>query len=158
LGRNPVTHNQVKLLQDNNIASNMTDDCEYLFTAVQSWLHTSATIQTNYEVVDTGTKTARLQWAKLLPVRCLWQRNDSIITTCSTFRKTSIDSMCDYWENTITPNPSREYFADAVGVRPGGILDITVQTTAPANFGDNETQVEFYVRAIYNETHSIALA
>jgi hypothetical protein len=153
-----VTHNQVNLLQGNNIASNTINDCEYLFTAVQSWLQASSTIQTYYDVIDENRKAGRLQWAQLLPVRCIWQRNDGIITTCSVAGATSEKSTCDYWESTITPNPSVEYFAEAANVRPGGILDITLKTKATANFGDSESQVEFYVRAIYNETHSIALA
>jgi hypothetical protein len=158
LTRNPVTRNQVYLLQDNNVASNATDDCEYLYKAVQSWLYSSATIQTFYEVIDKGERDAHLLWAQVLPVRCNWQRANGVITTCDSIRSPTIDSICAYWDNTMTTYPSKENFAETLGNRPGEILDVSLQSFAPSNFVNNETLSEFYVRALYNEAHPIALA
>jgi hypothetical protein len=161
LSRNPVIRNQVNLLHDNNIESNTTEDCEYLYIAVQSWLYASATIQARFEVVDDGVSDAHLLWAQLLPVRCIWQRNDGIITTsdfCGTSSFSSISSICGFWDETNVPNPSKQYFANSLDARPGGIVDIVRSAIFPVSFLQNETQVEFYVRAIYNESHPIALA
>jgi hypothetical protein len=58
----------------------------------------------------------------------------------------------------MTTNPSKEYFADSLGTRTGGILDISITSFAPTDFVDNATISEFYVRAFYNEMHPIALA
>ena len=157
--RNPVSRNQVYLLQDNNIASNSTDDCEYLFNAVQSWLHSSATIQTYYKLIDDEDRDAHLLWAQVLPVRCSWQHENGVITICNSLRSVAtIAPICAYWDNTMSTNPSKEYFADSLASRPGGILEVALQDIAPSNFVDNETQSEFYVRAFYNEAHPIALA
>ena len=158
LTRNPVSRNQVQLLQANNVASNTTDDCEYLFNAVQSWVYSAMTIQTNSKVIgDAGD--IHLLWAQLLPVRCIWQRNNGVISACDLLRgPPTIGSFCEYWNETTTSNPSKEYFAESIGVRPGGILDVAFSTTAPSGFLDNVTVSEFYVRAVYNESHSIALA
>jgi hypothetical protein len=159
LTRNPDTRNQVHLLQDNNVVSNSTEDCEYLFHAVQSWLYGSAQIQTHYKLIDDATRDPHLLWAQVLPVRCVWQQNNGVVTTCDAFRVvTAIDSICDYWDNMMTTNPSKEYFADSLGTRPGGILDISITSFAPTDFVDNATISEFYVRAFYNEMHPIALA
>lgn len=85
LTRNPVSRNQVQLLQANNVASNTTDDCEYLFNAVQSWVYSAMTIQTNSKVIgDAGD--IHLLWAQLLPVRCIWQRNNGVISACDLLR------------------------------------------------------------------------
>ena len=159
LTRNPVSRNQIHLLQGNNVASNSTEDCEYLFNAVRSWIYGSAQIQTFYDLIDDETRDPHLLWAQLLPVRCAWQRNNGVITTCESFRVVAtVDSICAYWDSTMTNNPSKEDFADSLATRPGGILDVSMNNFAPANFADNDTLTEFYVRAFYNETHPIALA
>lgn len=159
LTRNPVSRNQVYLLQDNNVASNSTDDCDYLLNAAQAWLYSSATIQTFYELIDDDNRDAHLLWAQILPVRCSWQRDNGVITTCDSFRSvTTIDSICEYWDNTMTTYPSTEYFADSLATRPGTILDVTLHTFSPSNFDTINTISEFSVRAFYNEAHPIALA
>ena len=159
LSRNPVRRNQVYLLQDNNVASNSTDDCDYLFNAVQSWLYSSAIIQTYYGLIDKGEQDAHLLWAQVLPVRCSWQQDNGVITTCGSTRTvTTIDPICIYWENTNTNYPSKEYFAESLATRPGEILDIALQNFVPSNFAINGTMSEFYVRAFYNAAHPIALA
>lgn len=162
LTRNPVSRTQLHLLQGNNLVSNSTEDCAYLFNAVQSWLYGSARIQTFYELIDDNGRDPHLLWAQLLPVRCVWQRNNGVITTCDTFRvSTTVDSICDYWDSIddrVTTDPSKEYFADSLGTRPGGILDVSIKSVALTNFNNSETLSEFYVRAFYNEAHPIALA
>jgi hypothetical protein len=162
MNRNPVTHKQVQLLQSNNLVSNTTDDCEYLYIAVQSWLQCSVKVQTLYHPTEKGNPDVRLQWAQVLPVRCDWQRADGVITTCGVDQLTFYSSACDYWERSMTPDPNdatAEYFADELGIRPGGIVEIVRQTIAPANFdGSGSIPVEFYVRALYNESHAITLA
>ena len=157
--RNPDSRNQVHLLRDNNVASNSTEDCEYLFYAVQSWLYGSAQIHTFYGLIDDEIRDPHLLWAQLLPVRCVWQQSNGVVTTCGSLRAFStIDSICDYWDDTMTTNPTKEYFADSLAIRPGGILDISSKNFAPSNFAANESTSEFYVRAFYNEAHPIALA
>jgi hypothetical protein len=161
LTRNPDSRYQVHLLQDNNVASNSTEDCEYLFTAVQSWLDGSADIKTYYELIDSETagRDPHLLWAQLLPVRCAWQRSNGVVTSCDLLRRnTTFDPICTYWAEMMITNPTKEAFAESLATRPGAILDVSVQSFAPSNFADNEILSEFYVRALYNEAHPIALA
>jgi hypothetical protein len=156
LSRNPVTQNQVFLLQSNNVASNSTGDCDFLYFAVQSWLKSSASVRRSIGVV--ARRSPLLQWAQLFPIRCDWQRQDGVITTCGTERP--LNSACDHWDGSITDDPNdatAEHFANYVGARPDGIVEITSQTIAPADFVSGQSDAVFIVRALFNESHTIEL-
>lgn len=156
LSRNPVTQNQVLLLQSNNVASNSTADCEFLYFAVQSWLRSTALVQTSSGIV--ARRNYLVLWAQLLPVRCGWQRKDGVITVCDIERPASLDSACDFWEGTLEKDPTDvtvEYFAN--NTRPEGIIEIISQTSAPADFADGQTDALFKIRALFDESHVIEL-
>jgi hypothetical protein len=158
LSRNPVARNQVLLLQSNNLASNSTGDCDFLFFAVQSWLNSAGIARASFGVVV--QRSYQVQWAQLLPIRCDWQRQDGVITVCGYERPTALNSACDYWENTITEDSNdatSEHFAYFIDARPDGIVEITNQTLAAADFVDGRTEALFVVRAFFDESYVIAL-
>ena len=149
--RNPVSYNEVFLLQANNVASNTTDLCDYLENAVQAWFKSSKLVRQNY-----------VQWVQVLPVRCDWQDHDGVIQYCGgvanlTTPSHSID--CDVWSEPLLASPedaAPEYFADELGLRRGSLNEIVVHETGPADFGQGNSVADFYVRAIFNETDAIA--
>lgn len=159
-GGNPVSHNQVRLLQANNVISNTTGDCAYLKSAVQAWFKSASVTQIDFGLVNGANMKVLVHWAQLLPVRCDWQRDDGVITYCLSDYEVAQDALCNYWDETATDSsfdPSPDYFAGKLGVRVGGMVEIVSQEIASADFDDGANTAEFIVRAIFNETQTIAL-
>jgi hypothetical protein len=159
--RNPVSFNQVRLLQASNVLANTTEDCEYLKSSVLAWFKSSSVVLVDFDLIDEQNGSIHVQWAQLLPVRCAWQREDGVITSCrSKYAAVDSASLCKYWNETVTQSPedaSAQYFADRLGVRLIGIVEVVNRQIGPANFSGGAVETEFFVRAIYNETHTIAL-
>jgi hypothetical protein len=158
--RNPVSYNQVLLLQANNVISNKTEDCAYLFSAVQSWLRSATVAHNDFRVIDDPNRMIYLAWAQLLPVRCDWQRSDGVITYCPLGYSVTESPLCIYWSVTAVDSivdATPEYFADNLGVRAGAMVEIVSQEIALAGFEDGANTADFYVRAIFNESETIAL-
>jgi hypothetical protein len=158
--RNPVSYNQVNLLQANNLISNTTDDCDYLKEAVQAWFKSATVVQASIEVINDASGQVLVQWAQLLPVRCDWQSENGVLTVCRSDSAVTEGPACAYWADTETvrtADATPEYFAEALGVRAGGLVEIVYQEMAPADFNDGATTAEFYVRAVFNESDTIAL-
>lgn len=155
--RNPVSYNEVHLLQANNLASNTTDTCDYLENAVLAWFRSVKLVRPSFHP---GNEDSIIQWVQMLPVRCDWQNEDGVVTYCEGFpSETSSRLSCDVWESSLPSFPedaTPQYFADERGLRIQGINEIFVNETGPADFGDGNTTVYFSVRAIFNETDAIA--
>jgi hypothetical protein len=152
-GRNPVSFKQVLLLQANNVISNTTEDCVYLQNAVQSWLKSVAVLALPSHLTDKYNGGVYVAWAQLLPVRCDWQRQDGVITFCSDDL-----GLCRYWDNAATESAvSKLGYAETLGLREGVFVEIAKQTIGPADFNDGNITADFYVKAIFNESHTIAL-
>lgn len=148
LGVNTVSLEMVDILEANNLVfSNAnSSSCGFLKKTVNVWLDVGSTV--NILVSHYDEKTWVL-WAQLLPVRCDWQRADGVITVCEAGN--SIDpTTCKLWNETTPDDPddaTPEYYADALGIRVGGIT--WYEQTRQAN---NDT---FSVRALVNENHVI---
>jgi len=157
LARNPVSYNEVRLLQANNLASNTTDDCDYLENAVQAWFRSVKLVRPSFHPQN---ENFDIQWVQMLPVRCDWQNDDGVITRCDDFpTATSSKLSCDAWVSSLPEFPEDAtpmYFANELELRIQGINEILVNETGPADFGDGNITAEFYVRAIFNETDTIA--
>jgi len=159
---NNVGSNLVELLQANNLASNATADCDYLNNAVQSWLRGSATERTRYDFYGEDRGVFVL-WAQLLPIRCEWQTqypfeaSDGVITHC----RHALENRepCQLWKEYSPSSPEAatpEYFADQMGTRSGGILDIGLTQSALAFFGGSLANETFSVRVILNENSTLS--
>lgn len=101
-----------------------------------------------------------MQWAQLLPVRCDWQRDDGVITYCADTSNNITHQFCRHWKETLPTSPedaTTEHFARQLGVRTLGIVEIVMSQTSPADFTNDTATADFYVRAIVNETHTVAL-
>jgi len=160
IDRNPASYMEGLLLQANNLASNTTDDCEYLESAINAWFKSSDVARPKLSYVD-DEGGVYVQWAQVLPVRCDFQNSDGVITFCDEFDAAGSDRVtCDFWAGPQQPElpiyATPEYFAAQLGVRVGGLNEIVFQETAPADFGDGNATADFYVRIIFNEAHVIA--
>jgi hypothetical protein len=166
MGRqNPVAYYHTDLLQAYNLAANTTDDldCAFLENAVTAWIRSTGSVPSSHRFTDEYDDTAFLVWGQLLPVRCDWQRDDGVITTCPTNDNPEDDlpdRLCDVWD-TSKPHDvdgaSTQLFADEFDLRVGGFRHFVRNTTAPADFGNGTTDEHFYVDVIFNGGHYISL-
>ncbi|GKY91659.1 hypothetical protein MPSEU_000137800 [Mayamaea pseudoterrestris] len=129
----------VKLLAQNNLLSNSTDECDYLRNAVFSWVESTAQATTDYKIDEQGGTydIPLLLWAQVLPVRCDWQEASGVITACP--ESLSKVSQCEFWAtfNPLDPSlASSEYFAERLGARVEGIVEYTqVNEDIAVDFG-----------------------
>jgi hypothetical protein len=155
-----VAQDHTSLLQAYNVAANTTEDCDFLYNAVNAWLRSSASVPTSHRFTDEYDDTAFLIWGKLLPVRCSdWQQPDGVITVCPVEDDQPLQ-LCNVWNvsnRDDVADPTIEMFADAFNLRVGGFRTFARNTTAPADFGNGSTEEEFYVKVIYNGGHYISL-
>jgi len=158
--RNPGARNDALLLQANNLASNTTEDCDYLYNAVEAWFKSSTVVRPNFNSGDEDEELIFVQWAQLLPVRCDWQREDGVITSCSStgISPSNGNAACDYW-STI-PRMSYEatvaYLENTLDLKRGGLTEVEFEETGPADFNDGNSAAVFLVRALFDESHAIA--
>jgi hypothetical protein len=148
------------LLQENNVLSNQTDDCEYLRNSVIAWLLTVTYGEKGFNP-DIDNKLS-LQFAQVLPIRCEWQKPDGIITICKSSVFSDEFDACGIWNSTIPSNPldaTPEHFANALGTRPGELLQFEHRQLAQASFPNVgiDGVEEFYVKAIFNESRTVAV-
>lgn len=136
--------------------SSSEGDCAYLKTAVQSWLKMAAVPQPA-SLFDNVEDTYIL-WAQLLPVRCDFQREDGVITFCSSQGENGLltqaaPSTCVVWDehSPATPQDATEdYFAEELSLRAEGIRRI--YRTFLVNSMDTYTTT-----VIYNHNTTVAL-
>lgn len=154
--QNKVSYKMVDLLQAHNLAapSGSDEDCAYLRSSVESWVHMAAKAQpaSLFEVEDTY-----ILWAQILPVRCDFQRDDGVITFCDDQAEVSLHSAtpgtCMVWDDHGPASPddaSPDYFAEQFSLRVEGIRKIS-QETVLRNLSRYETNV------IYNDNPTVAL-
>lgn len=151
--QNLVSYNMVDLLQAQNLAapSSSEEDCSYLKTSVQSWLRMATTPQPSSRFAN--VEDTFVLWAQILPVRCDFQREDGVITFCSSRGEADIPdlpslSACTVWDDNspATPEDATEvYFAEQLSLRSEGIRQISRQ---------NDT---YTTSVIYNYNPSVAL-
>ena len=156
---NKYPFNQVELLQANNVAANETDLCDYLEDAVSSWLKGTSTEQNDYTLTRSRKQNPGVfvLWAQLLPVRCEWQRADGVITWCPASVADDY-SVCSFWNRTMPNSTSQatpEYFADALGVRVGGIIEFLWTKNAYGNFNASDSNQTYQVQVLLDETDAL---
>jgi hypothetical protein len=151
---NKFASNQVRLLQANNLASNSTSACDYLQNAVDAWLRGTSSEGNATSLFDTTRSSeAYVLWAQLLPARCDWQRGDGVITWCSSCVAAMCEP-CEFWNSTMVspPNATPDYFADVLGVRVGGIVELDMD--ANVSWSDEN----YSVRVIFDETATLTFS
>jgi hypothetical protein len=154
IGVNNSASKMVDLLQMNNIVLAEANEttCAFLKDTIYTFLDLGAIAQSKVQHID----PTFLLWAQLLPVRCDFQGSDGVITTCAD--DLSFDSqVCNVW-NMAPEDPSdatSEYYADALGIRVGGITEYSPIYTTPSSstIAPNTT---FTVRALLNENHVVS--
>jgi hypothetical protein len=161
--QNLVSDNLTSLLQNNNmVALSGITDCEYLELTVESWLNMAAVPQppSALESID----FTFVLWAQVLPVRCPFQKETGVITSCmgrlSKYRDMPVNQhVCDIWD-TYSPSSASEatpaYFANVLNLRQGGI--VTKFGTALGETENIEALSSFNVTVVYNENPTISLA
>jgi hypothetical protein len=167
IGReNPVAADLTTLLEANNLAANTntSEDCDYLRNAVFAWLKTATSLtpdSLDFERDDPAGSLFVI-WAQLLPSRCPWQQLDGVITVCPE-GLLNPPGYCAVWDESRpvdAESATLQYFADELDLRVGGLRQFVSNETAPADFGRNfsgSTEQQFYIKAIFNENHSIYL-
>ena len=151
--QNLVSYKMVDLLQAQNLAapSSSEDDCSYLKTSVQSWLRMATTPQPQTRFAN--VEDTFVLWAQVLPVRCDFQREDGVITFCSSQEDADIQelpssSACTVWDDNSPATPedaTEDYFAEQLSLRSEGIRQITLQDDG------------YTASVIYNYNPSVAL-
>lgn len=98
---NSISTDLTRVLQANNALAQSKEDCDYLKSAVESWLSIAMVPQPE-SFVQAHDDTFVL-WAQVLPVRCDWQREDGIITYCdnSTLFAQGHKEVCALWDDTL---------------------------------------------------------
>jgi hypothetical protein len=124
--QNFVNDDLVQLLHANNIAANSSGDCDYLRLFVDSWLLTAESTHPESNLLNSNIY---LLWARITPVRCDFQDPTGVITVCNSIASLQLDS-CNLWARAAASDVSSnmdnitDYFAEELGVRVGGILEI----------------------------------
>jgi hypothetical protein len=157
--QNLVETELVNLLQANNIEAR--DDCEYLKVAVDSWVKLAAVPQPSSLV---STADTFVLWAQLLPKRCDFQREDGVITSCSSSSINSTRAACKVWDDDyLLEHPSEgleDYFANELDLRVGGIqkkvLGGIQKRFLMEGYEGNYTT--YNVTVVYNENPTVSLA
>jgi hypothetical protein len=147
----------VELLQVNNFAAGY--DCDYLKTAVNSWINMAVTPQPASLI--TSSEDTFVLWAQLLPYRsCKFQHEDGVITFCKGKESllASAPGTCKVWDDyaPATADKATElYFADRLNLRLGVIRKIF-----KAGYGEGEKKraIDYNVTVIFNENPTVALA
>lgn len=150
LGVNTVSLDMVDMLEANNLVLSEANSssCVFLRDTVNAWLEVGSMVNTQLSYYD---EKAFVLWARLLPVRCDWQRADGVITVCDSGNSIN-PSTCIMWNETTPDDPNEatpEYYADALGIRVGGITQYV--ETRQLN---NDT---FSVSALMNENNVVGL-
>ena len=159
--QNSVVSNFVDLFQANNkmAPTNSTEDCDYLESAVLSFLRTS-TVPEHASDNIARTSDSLLLWAQVLPVRCDWQDPDGVATICPPDSSYAEEvPVCKFWKDIRPPYPAnatRNYFAEAVNVRVSEV--VVYERSSFKDFMEELTSNEFIVRAVFNESNTVAVA
>jgi hypothetical protein len=138
------------------------EDCAYLRNAVDSWLFAVAQQPVTYDLIKNQQENVFLTWAQILPVRCDWQQANGLITYCPS-NNTDLQELdsCPFWNSIFptvsTQQPSRDFLADELSVREGGIVLVEKIATGRANFGTGDIDETFYVGAVWNDNQQISL-
>lgn len=153
--RNSVTENQVNFLHASNVRSSSVDDCDYLFSAVQGYIRSSVFANTEFGDDDT-IESLQLLWARLLPVRCDWQQENGVITSCDVQYNRRVEA-CEIWKaaKPAQGEESRQHFARALGLRPGSIVEFERSTTSVADFSSTG-EATYSFHAYINQTHMVS--
>jgi hypothetical protein len=156
--QNLIAPRFTQLLEANNVASvgRMTD-CDYLEMAIESWLSMAIVPQPPAGIPN--VEQTFVLWAQVLPVRCPFQHETGVITSCtgrlSKFRE-QYPATCEIWESKAPPSPdlaSEEYFAATLNLRPGGIVK---EFGAP--LAEYDALAGFSTTVYYNQNPTISLA
>jgi hypothetical protein len=174
--QNLVATELVELLQANNLAAPAQDDCDYLESAVKSWINVAVRPQPA-SLVSSHEDTFVL-WAQLLPVRCDFQKPDGVITFCegNDSLLNSDEEACIVWDAhapdlselnaTCWGEPSsekcleedlEEYFANALNIRVGGIRSIRPRAGYLVPYSDLAEFTDYDVTVVYNENPTVSL-
>jgi len=156
--RDLSTQNLTKMLEAQNRIS--TTDCEYLELAIDSWLN-MAILNQLYAWPD----ATYVLWAQVLPVRCPFQDETGVITSCtgkqSRFRDNNFTEICDIWDQADPPNfidgndsAIRNYFASIANLRGDTIS--AYQRPTVADSSQFETSNDFQVTVVINHMYSVA--
>lgn len=174
--QNLVATELVELLQANNLAAPTTDDCDFLESAVKSWMNVAVKPQPT-SVLSSQEDTFVL-WAQLLPVRCEFQDPNGVITFCegNDSLLNSNEEACIVWDNfapdfndlnstcwakpvpqDCVENYLEGYFATELNLRVGGIRTIRPQAGYDVPYADLSKFTNFDVTVVYNENPTVAL-
>lgn len=148
-----------------NLASNSTEDCEFLQDATRSWLSSFAIVSDDYLKPnnDRLVEDVYVLWAEIHPVRCDWQRNDGVITNCDLYAEDipGLAVACDFWGFNTLDSPhgiTDNYLAKQTGIRTGEALDLEKSSWGLSNFDGPPEETAFYVRSVFNESHAVSAA
>lgn len=150
--QNLVSKDLVDLLQANNLAAptNSTDDCDYLESAVNSWIKMAIKPQPA-SFISTVEDTFVL-WAQLLPVRCDFQNATGVITfcgnddhsTCMVWDEYNYDEICN---STLDSDCLQNYFASDLHLRQEAVTAVT----------NTNSGVRHTVTVVYNQSSTVSL-
>lgn len=142
--QNFVNEELFDLLHENNVAvsSDSSEACAYLRQFTQAWLLTAESIQPDSNLLNTN---AYLLWARILPVRCDFQRPDGVITVCNDSSPMRELDACALWgKNDTLPMVDNlpGHFAKTEDIRIGGIRELRLNQSGFEThvlFNDNFT-------------------
>jgi len=173
---NSISADLTRVLQANNVQALDTEDCDYLKSAVDSWLSIAMVPQPE-SFVKSHEDTFVL-WAQVLPVRCDWQREDGIITHCdnSTLFEQGHKDVCELWDDTLQWGSFSdeqmegwecEEILDTVRSNLAQEMDLRMPAiqwkcligldSVPCNVGSS-SEAEFSVTVYYNNHPTVSLA
>ena len=155
--QNYTASNLTKLLQAENLVSTTSiGDCEYLEFAIDAWLNTVLTKPSTKE----KDGNPFVLWAQVLPVRCPFQNETGVITSCTKKQSQHFQSKCEIWDDYFPPDLDddtrtiRNYYASELNLRGGGII-VDQQPTGSFQF---EALDVFKVTVIYNQNPTIEMS
>ena len=144
---NHVAPEMVNLLQVNNEVAGY-DECDYLKSAVSSWLKVAAQPQPDALLNHQDTFVL---WARIEPWRCEMPYQ-GVITVCDENMRNSSSSICNVWDENRPldfTEASRQYFARKLHIRVDAIEKISAVSSEDP---------DFKVTVIFNQNPTVALA
>jgi hypothetical protein len=143
--RNTSTTTQSEFLQAINIQADAVTDCDFLQSAVDSWL-----VQADAESGGSNNNefTHTVLWARVLPVRCPWQDAYGVITS---------QADCPVSAGDLSFSRLIQCFASATKVRVDEFTHVSLEEMLFVDFGD-QAQEQFSVDVIFDNSRMVAIA
>jgi len=136
------------------VTNNSDTSCAFLQDSFESWLAAAAVVLSPATEGTYYSEGAYILWAQVLPVRCNFQSDDGVISSCDKYTDVVVGA-CAIW-NAAPSNATPNFFADLLDIPVGAISEYTKSTTLTWFNGSQEvTNATFSVKVLVNQNQAV---